>query len=72
MYSVGGALEMVSVVLGGVVRIALVEGGVRGGPVHHLLAVHHVAHGGLGAVRAAGARVREHCRVEHCTVNQAG
>lgn len=60
---------MVAVVLGGVVRVALVEGGVGGRPVHHLLPVHHVAHGGLGAVRAAGARVREHCGVEHCSVN---
>lgn len=59
------ALEMVAVVVRRVVRVALVEGGVGGGPVHHLLALHHVAHGRLGAVRAARARVGEHCRVEH-------
>lgn len=56
---------MVTVVLSGVVRVALVERGVGGRPVHHLLAIHHVAHRGLGTVRAAGTRVREHCRVEH-------
>lgn len=58
--SMQGALEVVAVVFGGVVRVALVEGGVGGRPVHHLLAVHHVAHGGLRAVGAAGARVREY------------
>lgn len=68
MYKYSG-LKMVAVVLGGVVRVALVEGGVGGGPVHHLLPVHHVAHGRLRAVRAAGTRVREHCRVENCMVN---
>ena len=55
-----GALEMVAVVLRWVVRVALVEGRVRRRPVHHLLAIHHVAHGGLWAVRAAGARVGEY------------
>lgn len=63
------ALKMMTVIFGRVVRVALVEGGVCGWPVHHLLAVHHVAHGRLRAVRAAGARVGEHCGVEHCIVN---
>lgn len=58
-----GALEVVSVILGRVVRVALVEGGVCGRPVHHLLPVHHVAHGRLGTVRAAGTGVREHCSI---------
>lgn len=60
---------MVAVVLGGVMRVTLVEGGVRGRPVHHLLTVHHVAHGSLRAVGTAGPRMREHCRIEYCTVN---
>lgn len=60
---------MVAVVLGGVVRVSLVEGGVRGRPVHHLLPLHHVAHCRLRAVCAARTRMREHCGVEHCTVN---
>lgn len=54
------ALEMVAVVFSRVVRVALVEGRVGGRPVHHLLAIHHVAHGGLRAVGAARARVREY------------
>lgn len=54
------ALEVVAVILRWIVCVALVEGRVRGWPVHHLLAVHHVAHGGLGTVRAAGAGVREY------------
>lgn len=67
------ALKRVSVVLGvGVVRVALVEGRVRGRPVHHLLTVHHVAHGGFGTVGAARPGVRENCRVEHWMVNYAG
>lgn len=56
---------MVTVVLRWVVRVALVEGRVCRRPVHHLLAVHHVAHGGFGTVCAARARVREHCGIEH-------
>lgn len=64
---------MVAIILRGrVMRVALVEGGVRGRPVHHLLAFHHVTHGGFRTVRAAGAGVGEHCGVEDWTVNSAG
>lgn len=53
-------LEMVAVVFSRVMRVALVEGGVRWWPVHHLLAIHHVAHGRLRTVGTAGAGVREY------------
>lgn len=59
----------VSVVLVRVV-VLVVEGRVSRRPVHHLLTVHHVAHGrAVRAVRSAGTCVRrKHCYRGHIPV----
>lgn len=46
--------QMMSVILRGIVRVLVVEGRIAGRSMHHLLAVHHVAHGAVRTVRAAG------------------
>lgn len=48
---------MVTVVFRRVVRVLVVESVARR-PVHHLLTVHHVAHGAIGTVSSARTCVR--------------
>lgn len=49
---------MVAVVFRWVVRVLIVEGGISGRPVHHLLSIHHIAHGSVRTIRTTGPCMR--------------
>lgn len=59
-----GTSQMVTVVLGGIMRVLVVESGISGRSMHHLLFAHHVTHRTVRTVRSTGTCVRR----KYCSI----